>query len=770
VFADLDQLGEILEPGEAARVREEIAELGNLPDTAGVYQTLRRLYDNQEISLTSFCKVFNYLADDELPVLTYRGETLKEITRQPARTDVAEPVATEAPKSVGDHLKPLGKLGEGGSGEVLIARDTHLERRVALKRLKQYEMVPEHIKERFLNEAQVTAQLDHPNIIPIYGLHAVTGQSLGYAMKLVRGRDLASLIDEVRRRLERNVPLGEGHDLNSRLDIFLKICDAIDFAHSKGVLHRDLKPSNIMIGRFGEVYVMDWGIAQIKIGGKDRDTETVQPVLSGVDPTDRTQTGGLVGTPLYMSPEQAEGRDLDERSDQYTLGLILYELVCLQRAKPGKTSFEVISNTVRGKHKPIRHVLPRRKVPRELTAIIAKAVRHEPVERYASVHELAADLRRYLRGDAVIARPDTWNEKLIRKIGRHRQLALIAFLLAIFLAAGSLIMGELQVMRTRNEGLVRAADQAAKVSRLVSMTADRAHAIDTFFRTHEIALRNLAFEVTLLLERESLGEGDLYNHLDFAGGRVPDLIDSSAYGMRVSTVWPVCFTAGSDTAEARARARRLAPIRHHFRRMMVPAGASVEESRLDQMIAEKQGTVVWVYLCFTDGSIILYPGIDRFPAGYDPRDRPWYELGSGREEVVWHGIYRTVTGDEPELPCSIVLRDADDAPIGVALLNIAFDRISDELLPLAADGVVNTFLLDDQGRVMVSSSDKEIAFGEGVDLLTKPFPFADVLDRLEEDGHVDYRAGDAHWWLTSRRLETKGWRYVVQVDPDHLAR
>ena len=234
----------------------------------------------------------------------------------------------------------LGTVGRGGMGEILLARQPDLHRVVALKAITAAAARKPVLMRRFFNEAQITAQLDHPNIVPIYALETSASETPAFSMKLIRGSTLSDLISQCRKQIRAATPLSKEHRLPARLDHFIKICDAMSYAHSRGVLHRDLKPVNIMVGPFGEVYVMDWGIARLLSSENDPGLTTLATHLKTAAGDDvlATQIGHAIGTPPYMSPEQARGENdtLAPASDQFALGLMLQELITLRRARPGR--------------------------------------------------------------------------------------------------------------------------------------------------------------------------------------------------------------------------------------------------------------------------------------------------------------------------------------------------------------------------------------------------------------------------------------------------
>lgn len=322
------------------------------------------------------------------------------------------------------------ELGRGGMSTVREVVDQTLLRSVAMKVLDGQATLDEDVAQRFVEEAQITGQLEHPSIIPVYELGTDDEGERFLCMKLVRGQTLEEEIEQAGEcRLEPD-------QLARFLQIFIKVCDAIAFAHSRDVIHRDLKPSNVMVGDFGQVYVMDWGIAR-KTAPKNEVGEGGSKSVRVSRPPDQEidEQGALIGTPNFMAPEQVhhDPRKVDSRTDVFALGALLYAIITGSAPYTGPTVRAIAVKALVCDF-PIPSVLVGDRVPMELELILLRAMAEDPADRYQTVASLQRDVERFLRGtwhlptrtfrpgDVIVAEGDQGDEAYIIVEGRCRVL------------------------------------------------------------------------------------------------------------------------------------------------------------------------------------------------------------------------------------------------------------------------------------------------------------------------------------------------------------
>jgi serine/threonine protein kinase/Leucine-rich repeat (LRR) protein len=434
-------------------VEQESCRIEDLGSRGGTWLNNERILQATSFTLPKSVRLGSSVLDFQvMPEQDWAAFT-KSVEPKPSASAPGSPLEPELPNC----LKGIRQLrnyvvrrevGHGGMGAVLEAQDLILDRAVAMKVILPERQSSEETYQRFIQEAKVLGKLEHPNIVPIHDLGLDELGRVSYTMKLVRGVTLQRVLDEIRHG---NSETLAKYPLSQLLTIFQKVCDAVAFAHSKGVLHRDLKPENIMIGEFGEVQVMDWGLAKI-IGAISPEADAAIPdnparvARSGAEGVLCTLDGQVMGSPHFMAPEQAAGRveSIDERTDIYALGGILYSMLTLHPPIETKRDLEqMLREILRGKIRPpsefnsavqvaadapeseapvakgLRHC-PGKKVPPALAAVAMKALATHPAERYQHVADLQLDIAAYQSGFVTSAEQPNLFRLARLWIRRHR--------------------------------------------------------------------------------------------------------------------------------------------------------------------------------------------------------------------------------------------------------------------------------------------------------------------------------------------------------------
>ncbi len=335
----------------------------------------------------------------------FRGRS--RVTRKPVRPGSLPVVPRDA-------YRRGGLIAEGGMGRIVGADDLRLGRRVAIKELLSEDA---WLRRRFIREALITSRLQHPSIVPVYEAGQWPDGAAFYAMKLVEGRTLADLLDDAK-------------GLDARLVLLRHLsvsAEAIAYAHDKSIIHRDLKPENVLVGPFGETVIIDWGLVKDLDDEEDareeaekRPNSDLTRAYSSVRDGKLTTAGAIVGTPEYMSPEQALGEPVDQRTDVYALGTMLYELLTGAQPFTGESAGEILAKLTSQTPRPPESLC--KEVPRELAAIASKAMARAPEDRYPSAKEFAEELRRFEAGQIVRAHRYGKRERFVRFIRRNAQL------------------------------------------------------------------------------------------------------------------------------------------------------------------------------------------------------------------------------------------------------------------------------------------------------------------------------------------------------------
>ncbi len=467
------------------------------------FDALLALHPNEREELTELHQAVAFLddlrverADSIQPTIRHRfGGDLDPsvmLEEDDGSCEVLDPDIGASAEGTFGRYRVKGEVARGGQGVVLRVWDSELRRHLAMKVLHSDRSRPmpaarpglgSRVLARFLEEAQVTGQLDHPGFVPVHEIGIGPMGKVFFTMKLVRGESLQAVYGQYHK--------GQADwSLTRVLGILLRVCEAMAYAHEKGVVHRDLKPANVMVGRHGAVYVMDWGLARVlgRPETKDiriREDATITQVVSGrrekqeSDPDSPLVTvdGDVIGTPAYMSPEQARGQAelLDRRADVYSLGAMLYHLLAGHPPNyiPGVqlSNRQVLFRLLEGAPKPLVEIAP--SAPPELIAISERAMARDRMERYADMGELAADVRAYLENRVVTAfasGPWAQFKKLIQRNRVSAGIVSVALLIVFSATIGSSL-----ILASKNKALAVARDDARdKTQELLSLSAAQA--------------------------------------------------------------------------------------------------------------------------------------------------------------------------------------------------------------------------------------------------------------------------------------------------------
>lgn len=411
------------------------------------------------------------------------------------------------------HYNKLRYHARGGLGEIYIADDCELQRDVVLKFIRPKHRDRPLVRDQFRLEAEVTARLDHPGVVPVYGFGETPDGRFCYAMRFIQGQSLDERIAQMHAPATSadSTPEADSRTLEFRSLItrFVTVCQTIAYAHNRGILHRDIKPDNVMLGKYGDTLVVDWGLA-MPIDRDDTARASGEQTLmpgSGSGNSSNGSTGGPVGTPAFMSPEQAHGDvKLTQSSDIYALGCTLYKMLTGVAPFSGESARETITKARHGSFDPPREV--RRDIPRGLESICLKAMALEPKDRYITALELSDDLERWLGDEPVSAHTENWRERSARYYRRHLKLILsgvVALAVLAVIVSGAAV-NERQAAQSEREAHARA--QAAHVESLQLSAQFIARTVGRDVQLRWLILQKAATDPELVSILQRLNESD----------------------------------------------------------------------------------------------------------------------------------------------------------------------------------------------------------------------------------------------------------------------
>lgn len=663
-----------------------------------------------------------------------------------------------------------GKVfAEGGQGIIREGMDLNLRRLVAIKTLKA-QSEDQFTRGQFIQEARVTAQLSHPAIIPIYSLNTDKDDGLHLVMKLADGKTLKSYLDQLDHEYSTSgiAQFDERKSLMYRLEVILRVCDALDYAHSRNIMHCDLKPENILIGEFRETYIMDWGIAR----------QIMEP---GYDPATWVKPNTISGTPRFLSPEAIHGEHTDQRADIYALGLILFEVTTLKEAYMARTSAEVVSLIREGRIAETRHKFGF-KIDSDLKAIIAKATSYDREKRYQTVREFATDIRRYMAGEETSANPYGIFGRLTSFAVHHKRFSLafaIGCVLTLLLTIGFTCYRRIsKINAIHNYG------------RQLGTALLQSSACADYIETN--IARNAQFLSAVTAEFIFLFETDHNEKID----GIPDcmmpvstlrsdakdppasLLYSSVYRRKIDfSHFAHKTTHGEKLTELEKRRLHILehlrePIMEVFTDRLPKELAGASPAERNEYLRLTGVPLHLILFGFPDGQYVVYPGSGSYAPSYDPRGRHWYKTAqAGNGGFSWSKPYPGNTAAAGYLlSCNIPMLDISGNFLGVAGFDLNLNVIIRELKSHGNVGnnVIEKTLLDNTGVILLSTGGRFASAMETnrEDSLTIRFDDEDLFRQFietkygtiarEENGHdiiycVNY-------------LPSQDWYYIEKID------
>ena len=675
------------------------------------------------------------------------------------------------------------EVGAGGQARLYRGVDLHLHRQVAVKSLREEQGKDPELRGKFVSEAMITAQLDHPAIVPVHSIHRDKDGNLHLAMKLINGRPFQSYLADLVRHYEQEgfSAREEQRSLNYRLEVFLSICDALEYAHNRNIMHCDLKPENIMIGEYHEAYLMDWGLARRIDDPK-------------FDPKHWESPSVITGTPRFLSPEAVRGEHCDQRADIYAMGLILYEVVTLHFAYDGKDYRDTINRIRRGEMRPITHRFGY-PIPADLRKIILKAAAWDKEKRYKTVGDLSADLRKFIRGDEVSANPDGFFGRLVRAAYRHRRLMFITTL--VMVALGAVAVSFTLYKQARADMIEKARSEFRnnrdrELGRILDLAIGVSRTFDRRIANLEHDLTAITTNALLLLNSDLRAPADepIYSRAKLSRGEVPPtMVKAPGFGYEIDIDHIVYQIApGAKPENHEDRVRRLAMLRPVFLRALIESRQDSTISAqnltlLKQRVINSGAPLVDAYLGSRDGLFVLYPCSKILPENFDHRQRPWYKErmdGShATAAAMWGSPYLSVDGDLM-LPCTLPMIDTKGNFHGVAAIDVSVKKLVKSLRGMGDSGghLLEKTIVDAGGSVVVDIDEKFIRESNrndgSVGKSNKRLQYKDMplFERIKSrrNGVIMREENGRHMAYVFSGMYSVEWYYIEKIDLDALLR
>ena len=559
-------------------------------------------------------------------------------------------ISTEADNThnIFEDFELVAKLAEGGQGFISSAVDKKLGRIIAIKSLHDNLKENDNARNNFITEAKITAQLDHPGIVSVYSLATDGNNGLHLAMKLINGDTLSErLFATIQKYRKYGIKsFDEKKDLRKRLEIIIKSCEAIAYAHNRNVMHCDLKPDNIMSGEYGETYIMDWGIAKL---------------IKNVN-NELLSTKATAGTPQYFSPEALHGKGIDHRSDIYTMGVILFETVYLKKAFTGNNEHEILKNVKNYNISSFKHAF-KVSVSKDLKAIITKATAFDPADRYQSITEFIDDLRHFLNNEETTALPDSSLTKIFRWSSTHIK-SLMLIILVCMLTTVILFFANIYNHIQNSKKMLQ---QEIALSNAYSKNLEVASLISQQMNYVEDSVNHLRTGLEFILNNKltkSTNKGVKKNYFDIAqvaaSSQFPAGTEFSKFYQQAINMQQLGYQNTANLMDD-----QIAPTLNVLNLFLPSIKQIIEKSTVitsedtnqnnNLSKNQEQPAIFLLYFGFDNGLFVTYPGFMKPLENYSPTNRKWYidaTADNPDKHVVWGTPYTEMVTQKATISCS----------------------------------------------------------------------------------------------------------------------
>ena len=587
-------------------------------------------------------------------------------------------------QDINDNYILKQQIAEGAQGIVMTGFDKSLKRNIIVKSTKPDNNQAHALKDKnfFVSEARIMAQLDHPSIAPIYGMFSDSENKLHLTMKHIHGKTMKDYLQGICVLYQRDgvEKYAEKDSILNRIEYLIRVCEAVDYAHCKGVIHRDLKPENIIIGSHGEIYVMDWGLACLLAPEESPGSQHLTEIGLHL----RCE---LAGTPCYIAPELIRGGLTSPQSDIFSLGMILFEIVTLTRAVPGNTIDEVFRNILKRNYNPFRHRFLKIKLSDDLNAIIAKATSPALSRRYETANDMAKDLRSYLMRKETMARPDNFIRKCLRGIGNHAMITSSVILSSLLLLTVIALYG----LHSQNILINKQKTREAILTNFQYELLKRSDKLNYAIRYFENQLTNLAnHSKHILTAKGNTVNTDHIYSLSYSGSTIPEVSVKNMIGKSMNL-----------------RDRKKMVLSEMLKRMMFVSNLKFKdytERTTGQADATREKPVVGVFIGLKNGSILAYYGDGSNSKNCCPAKRAFYNEALKKNDAVsWSKPFKCTACSKIVISCLRRIMDKENKVLGVAGIDIDLEYIHKYLFLHNIPGM-KEFLVNKSGEVILSSS------------------------------------------------------------------